>query len=358
MSLVKLNGTTVILLATGLGVGGAERVVIELASSLSEQGTDVLVVSMTDDLSILNQYDNRPSKIISLSIRRSSFLSFLKGLLMLRHLVVKYDVKLIHAHMFHALFISFLCKISRRKPLSIVFTSHSFSGFKGLRKLILFALRPFRAADVIFSSRQHPELNCKTVRTIANGVSSTKTSTTTRSFAGTFVFLALGRLEEPKSPVELIRQFSMMDNESSELWFVGDGYLRDEMQWVIEEYGLEHKIKLLGIRQDVPEILASVHCLVMPSLWEGLPMALLEAGAAALPVIATPVGAIPDLIDGHCGYLVEISEFHFAMDIIVADYPAAVLRGQNLARKIFSDYSLESMVRKHSDLYLKILSDI
>jgi glycosyltransferase involved in cell wall biosynthesis len=86
---------------------------------------------------------------------------------------------------------------------------------------------------------------------------------------------------------------------------VGDGALAEETRERIEASGLIGRVRLLGTRRDVPELLAASDSFVLPSLWEGLPIALVEAMASRLPVIATEVsGTSQVMVDGETGWLV------------------------------------------------------
>jgi glycosyltransferase involved in cell wall biosynthesis len=89
------------------------------------------------------------------------------------------------------------------------------------------------------------------------------------------------------------------------LLLVGDGTLADETRERIEASGLAGRVHLVGTRSDVPQLLAASDSFVLPSLWEGLPVALVEAMASRLPVIATEVsGTSQVMVDGETGWLV------------------------------------------------------
>jgi glycosyltransferase involved in cell wall biosynthesis len=86
---------------------------------------------------------------------------------------------------------------------------------------------------------------------------------------------------------------------------IGDGELSEELSTQTRALGLEKHIRFLGIRKDVPDLLAASDCFVLPSLWEGLSIALVEAMASGLPVIATEVsGTRQVIVSGESGLLV------------------------------------------------------
>ena len=83
-------------------------------------------------------------------------------------------------------------------------------------------------------------------------------------------------------------------------------------------------------------------------------MVILEAGAAALPVIAPGVGAIPELLAGDCGYVTELPKLAAAMKEVAADREGAIQRGQRLFSRVSARFSLDSVADRHVSLYREI----
>lgn len=308
-------------------------------------------MSLASDNGLLQQYARLPFVVFSLDIQKRKPWSALGALVTLIRILDREDVSLVHAHMFHSLIAGLVCRAVRPK-VKVVFTSHTSSGFSWLRRLTIGATKRFRAADVVFQPGQHVELNAASTHVIPNGVAVDRFAfIPLRAKRDSRVFLFVGRLEPAKDPVALIDAFAQMRHQTSQLWLAGEGALLQEIEARIVAKGLQDRVRLLGMRSDVPRLLREVDCFVMCSRWEGMPIALLEAGAVALPVIATPVGAIPDIIGEGCGFLARVEDLPQTMDLVVADYGAAQARGQNLRNRILERYSLETMVRKHADLY-------
>ena len=109
--------------------------------------------------------------------------------------------------------------------------------------------------------------------------------------------LCVGRLEAVKGPDLLVEAFSRVHEmlPQAQLWLVGEGSQRELLESRVRELGLEGNARLLGQRGDVPDLLAACDLLVLPSRGEGMPTILLEALAASRAVVATRVGAVPEV---------------------------------------------------------------
>lgn len=115
----------------------------------------------------------------------------------------------------------------------------------------------------------------------------------------TFVWLAAGRLEPQKDHATLLRAFADHRRTAPRpvtLWLAGDGSLRPELEQLAAALGLGAQVRFLGIRSDLPAVLAAGDALVQSSAWEGLPNVVMEAMAARRPVVATDVGGTSELV--------------------------------------------------------------
>jgi len=119
------------------------------------------------------------------------------------------------------------------------------------------------------------------------------------------VFAFVGRLSPQKDPGTLLRALATARLAPWVLLVSGDGELRAELEAQAEGLGLLGRVRFLGIRSDVPELLAASDVFVLPSRYEGHPLSAMEAMAAGRPVIATAVGGVPEVVrDGVTGLLV------------------------------------------------------
>lgn len=121
----------------------------------------------------------------------------------------------------------------------------------------------------------------------------------------------IGRLDEEKNPLDFIRAAATVSQSYQGVQFlvVGDGPLRPQCESLIDSLKLKDKFLLLGYRNDVVQILSVLTFTVMTSLWEGLPIAFLEAMGAGKPIVANDVDGAGDVvIDGETGFLVPPRE--------------------------------------------------
>lgn len=340
---------------TGLGVGGAERVLLDLCGELSEAGHQVVVWSLTADVdAVMRGVDSRV-RIETLGITRNP-LTWLFGCFQFIAGVRRFGAEVIHAHLFHALLLGVTAKILSRGRLSLVFTSHSYSIHGGFRRFFLRRTRRFRDADVTFGPAQHRDLNCDNVAVIANGIPvSPRPEGREPIVPGTrpWRFINVGRFTEPKGHLRLLVQFARVIEcgVDAELWLVGDGPLRGEIEMAAQRLKIASQVKLLGRRTDVEDLLIQSDVFVLSSKWEGLPIAVLEAGLAELPVISTSVGSVPILLSDRCGILANENDLSQAMCDVVARYEESIELGKRLGARIKADYSVRAMAEAHARLY-------
>ncbi len=121
-----------------------------------------------------------------------------------------------------------------------------------------------------------------------------------------FIFMSTGMLNPQKAFGDLLTAFAELrrTHPTAALVIAGAGPLAPRLEAQIDELGLRGRVRLLGLRDDVPRLLAAVDGYVSSSLWEGLPLSVLEAMSAGLPVVATAVGDIPAVIVDGTGVLV------------------------------------------------------
>ena len=141
--------------------------------------------------------------------------------------------------------------------------------------------------------------------------------------------------------------------------FAGRGKLESELREQVRRLGLDSRVHFIGLRQDIPRILAMLDVFVLPSLSEGLSMAILEAMMVGKPVVATHVGGNPELIsDGDTGYLVppcDSSALASRLIKLLTDKQQAIQFSEKGKLRAESLFSLGTMVAAYESLYEGLL---
>ncbi len=170
----------------------------------------------------------------------------------------------------------------------------------------------------------------------------------------------IGRLSIQKAPLDFVEAAQLVLQHKPEVQFVmvGDGPLAPEVERAI---GAEQRIKKLGFRDNVPEILGMLDIFVLSSLWEGLGRALTEAMAMSLPIAATNVNGVPELVaHGKTGVLSPPGEpAQLAVNIMwLLDHPSEAREMSECAReRVVSAFGMESMVEQIEELYERLLAE-
>jgi len=167
----------------------------------------------------------------------------------------------------------------------------------------------------------------------------------------------VANLRPVKNHALLLRVGSRLCQSQEQVRFVfaGDGPLKAQLVALAEKLGISAKVQFLGARADIPEVLNALDVFVLPSLSEGMPNAVLEAMACGIPVVATCVGGVPELIeDGNTGLLFP-SEDEGRLEAILGNLLRCDTQRRALGEKgrqrVLECFRLERMVNEYQDLY-------
>jgi sugar transferase (PEP-CTERM/EpsH1 system associated) len=248
------------------------------------------------------------------------------------------------------------------------------TGADPLRRRVRRALAPLVSRFVTVSQDlnrwlvDEVRVPARKVRTIYNGVDTKRFAPADREAARRALGIPLeagvvgtvGRLDPVKDQAGLIRAVAGIQGpRPAVLVIVGDGPLRNALDTLRHEVGLGDRLKLLGERQDIPQVLQALDCFALPSVGEGISNAILEAMATGLPVVATRVGGNVELVrDGETGRLVEVGQPE-ALGRVLATYlgDAALARRHGAAARARAerDFGLARMLDGYGDLYRSLM---
>ena len=171
----------------------------------------------------------------------------------------------------------------------------------------------------------------------------------------------IGRFAVQKNHALLVEAFAQVHSDAPlYLLLVGAGELEDAVREQVAGLGLESRVRFLGIRADVADILRASDVFVLSSRWEGNPMSVMEAMAAGLPVVSTAVGGVPELVrDRETGLLVpseDAGALAQALQALVDDPAQRQAMGAAARRHAVAHFDIRHTVRGYEQLYERLLS--
>jgi glycosyltransferase involved in cell wall biosynthesis len=176
----------------------------------------------------------------------------------------------------------------------------------------------------------------------------------------------VARLAESKGQRELIRAFSELGSRhaSAQLWLIGKdqqsgGRFEAELRALAQECGIGDRTVFSGHRDDVKELMQRMTLLALPSLMEAFPVVLLEAMSLGVPVIATNVAGVPEIItDGETGILVppgDVGALSRAMDLVLSGPALAASLGRCGRESVEARFSKQRMLEEMRSIYSELL---
>jgi len=167
----------------------------------------------------------------------------------------------------------------------------------------------------------------------------------------------VARLEPVKGHDVLFTAFTQVQEKfpDAALLVVGDGSRRQELERMADSLGIAGRVRFLGMRRDVPQLLAAMDVMALSSLEEGLPVSILEAMGAGLPVVASAVGGIPAVVqDLETGMLVpagDVQALAGALERVLGDAVLARAMGTAGFRLVSGKYGANAMVQSYREIY-------
>lgn len=364
----------VLLLSTSLGMGGADRQILYLARALLANRYDVRLVSMTPLGEMGRQAVVEGLSLTSLEMRRgrADWRSFRQTVASLR----SWRPHVLTSFMYHANLLARLAGRSARVPLIVTSVRNEFFG--STFRDWLMRLTNWMDTCCTTNSQQvadslaHRRLVAKSkLRVIPNGVDVSAFTLPpaerdrVRHELGLapneFLWLAVGRLLPQKDYPTLLQAFQSLANAPARLAIAGRGPLLDALQQLTQQFGIASRVSFLGVRQDIPALLTAADGFVLSSAWEGLPNVVMEALAAATPVVATQVGGVSELIQpGKSGFLVPARNASALSEAMRRFMSLPFDRRQEMGvtgqNHIATHYSVRAMGERWMALYEELLA--
>lgn len=350
----------VLQMVASLRVGGAEKLVSDLAVALNEAGIETDVAVFCNEETIFSG-ELRRNRVKIIAVRPTDGMYSLNRVVELKRLLKKYDIA--HTHTTPAQLAAAMASAGTRCRL--VTTEHSTNNRRRESKV----WRPF---DRLMYGRYDAIVGCSEetteslrrylpniapkLTTIFNGVDIERIQTAesckeiAQGLPKRTNVVMVGRMCYPKDQKAIVRAAALM-SEDFHFWFAGDGPELSACQSLAEKTGVGDRCHFMGSRSDIASILQAADVYVHSSQWEGLPLSILEAMAAGLPVIATDAKGIRDIVRG-AGVLVPPSDPEaLAHALLNLDRD----RTSTACEERVKDYDLPTMTQKYIEIYQRVL---
>lgn len=367
---------------TKLELGGAQKQLLSLISRLDRQRYNPILVTACDGLLI-----DAAASIDGLSIIRSKFLERplnpLKDLLALcqiYRIIRKNKIDIVHTHSSKAGIIGrWAARFAKAKIIIHSVHGWSFNDYQNpfWRRVIIWlekhTARITHKLIVVSRFDLEKAIDCGIGRRgqyalIRYGIDYGEIDLAPYGFReelqatnGELLIGMISCLKPQKSPQDFINLAYLIKKSLPQARFilVGDGALRKKIEGMIYRFGLKQQVVLTGWRRDIPRILSGIDVFVLTSLWEGLPISVLEAMASALPVVATNTGGIAEVLcDGSNGFLIHpgnLEEMAKRLIFLAQNKTIREKIGRSARNSLSADFRFENMAENTQRLYGNLL---
>jgi glycosyltransferase involved in cell wall biosynthesis len=385
--------TPIVLLVTQLERAGAQKIAITLARYFHQHGYPIKLVFFYDKAGIITELQQaEPYPVINLAAKQpgagglSNVRRFLISLWKLYGLLKQFQPTAVITFTHYSNVLGIPLAWAARVPVRLASQRNSLLGFpRWFLKLDAWIANSFLTNRMIAVSNttarfciEHERMRPEKVITIRNGIDVTEfaLSHEERQAAlveiqahwdippDTFLIATIARLHPQKGHHYLIEAAKKMVEQQPNIVFliIGEGAERKSIESLIRTYELTNHFRLLGTRSDIPVLLGIVDLFILPSLYEGLPNSLLEAMAAQVPVVATAVGGVPEVVtDGTTGLLVspgDVDQLSWAMDTLIQDEAYRTQLAQAAYTHVCEYFSHEAMLLAYENLLIDHLNQI
>jgi len=359
------------------GVGGAERVVLTLCKGADRESVESVLGIFRDNRTDRDDFITDVEKM-GLAFEEICYKNpyDISQFFDLYRIVRRLCPQVIHAHGYKTNILGFF--VAKLLGIPIVTTVHGLyrigRGSNRMVRLGVFVLRYFdRVLPVSEQIREEllrmkiPASRMVTVRNVPP-LATVKSRVQTQSFREEVgispkrkIIGFIGRLEHVKGCDQFIEAMANIMRKALDFCavIVGDGPEREALEILVKRRGLGERVNFFGFRNDPERVLQSLDVLVLSSRNEGIPLTLLEAMAQGVPVVATQVGGVPEVIrDGVNGLLVAPGEPAKLAEAIIESLsnPEAARERTLAAKKMLArDYDVRTWAGKVRDVYKGIL---
>jgi glycosyltransferase involved in cell wall biosynthesis len=362
---------SVVHVVLSLDCGGLERVVLSLVKAGMRAGQSVSIICLERPGHLADQAREQGATVMCIykesGIRPSTFGR-------LRRWLIEVSPDVVHTHQLGALFYTGIAARTAGVPL-LVHTEHG-KHYQSRKARILGRIAAASANkffcvsnDIARDAVERKVVSKSKVAVVPNGVDTDHFRTQGESSelrerlnipVGAPVVGTVGRLAEVKQQHVLIKAFARLKalHPAAHLVLVGDGPLRPELEQLAGEVNVRDCTHFVGFQPDAAPYLQLLDVFVLCSRSEGMPLAVLEAWAAGVVVVATAVGGLPELIDdGETGILYTGDDAVLArrMEAVLCDCEWSQRMTSAARARVIREFSANAMAQNYANHYLRLL---
>jgi len=360
-------------LITRLPVGGAERLLVDVVRSLDRERFESLVCCIQDKGPLADELEAGGVPVFCLERMRSKRFDF-GAVGAIARLLKEQRIDVLHSHLYHANLYGRLA--AWRAGVPAVATVHNTYTRVKLHRSLLNRLLTGPSTRVVAVSEdvrrdliRHDRIPAERIMVIHNGIDTGRVrSSLSREAARARLgipadAIAVGcvaRLEEQKGHRFLLEALNLLGEPRFLAVIAGDGRLRGELERRAAELGVAGQAMFLGTRSDVADILRALDIYAMPSLWEGLSIAMLESMAAGLPIVISDVSGVAQVIgDDEFGMKVPVGDpaaLAKAIRLLADDPRRRAALGAAARERVEARFSVGAMAAQLARLYEDVSS--
>jgi len=358
-----------------LRVGGAQKLISTFASNASAYPIQPIIIRLREDSTpaILRPIQEAGVEVVTME---AGSLFNVKRLEQLTDFFERENINLVQTHLYYSNILGSIA--ASRAGVPVIATLHSVAAPVGWKNNILqriedfclrkYATRILAVGNMVAQAHANRYGNRK-LDVILNGIpklepiQSLERERLRHEITGngaTPIIVTVGRFSRAKGYEDLIQAFNLLQKKDMQpiLLMVGAGTMVDAIKEKIESKRLSHAVILTGERNDVPQLLASSDVYASSSHREGLPLAILEAMMAGLPVVATSVGDIPNVVTRDAGVIVpphRPEKLAAALEDLLKNPEKRKAMGKAAQERAWNEYSVDAWMKKHIALYEEVL---
>lgn len=360
----------ILYIITGLAIGGAERITIDIANNMLKKGHAVSIIYLTGENM---HHDIHPDILLRPIHMKKNPVGLLNALIQAVQFIKEWKPDIIHSQMYHANIFSRLLKLMYPHFILICTEHNKYIGgktrmwtYRLTNRFSDFNTNVSEEATTYFI--QSKAFKASNTTTIYNGIDLKrfyKSAINLRSkfniSDNTFVFINVGRLTKAKDQANLIKAFHKLSAiyNNIQLIIVGEGEEKKNLQKLAQDLGIQNQILFHKVTDQIEKLYNVADCFVLSSSWEGFGIVIAEAMACELPAITTNAGGCAEVI-GNQRFLIPIKDtdalFNKMKEIYNMNKEERIELGKR-NRELSQRFNLENICNQWVSLYKKLLNN-